>query len=89
MASFTIKAQLKTPAASPKSTLEQVVGLTNVDIVYSRPNMKGRIIYGDLVPFGKLWRTGANANTTISFSEDILVDGKTLKNTQYRQTRSL
>ncbi len=83
LASFTIKAQLKTPAASPKSTLEQVVGLTNVDIVYSRPNMKGRIIYGDLVPFGKLWRTGANANTTISFSEDILVDGKTLKKGKY------
>ncbi len=83
LASFTIKAQLKTPAASPRSSIEQVVGLTNVDIVYSRPNMKNRIIFGDLVPFGKLWRTGANANTTISFSDDILIDGKTLKKGKY------
>lgn len=83
LASITIKAQLKTPAASPKSSLEQVVGLTNVDIVYSRPSMKTRTIFGDLVPFGKLWRTGANANTTVSFSEDILIDGKTLKKGKY------
>ena len=83
LASITIKAQLKTPASSPKSTLEQVVGLTNVDIVYSRPSMKTRTIFGDLVPFGKLWRTGANANTTVYFSEDILIDGKTLKKGKY------
>lgn len=76
-------AQVKTPQPSPKATVEQVVGLTDVTIEYSRPSMKGRTIFGDLVPFGKLWRTGANANTTISFSEDVVIDGKTLKKGKY------
>jgi hypothetical protein len=76
-------AQVKTPAASPKSTLDQVVGLTDVEIVYSRPSMRGRTIFGDLVPMGKVWRTGANANTTISFSDDVTIDGKTLKKGKY------
>ncbi|MDI1255806.1 MAG: DUF2911 domain-containing protein [Flavobacterium sp.] len=80
---FTANAQLKTPQASPKSVVEQVVGLTDVIVDYSRPVMKGRTIFGDLVPFGKLWRTGANANTTISFSEDVVIDGKTLKKGKY------
>jgi tetratricopeptide (TPR) repeat protein len=80
---YAINAQVKTPAPSPKSTLEQVVGLTDVKIEYSRPSAKGRTIFGDLVPFGKLWRTGANANSTISFSEDVVIDGKTLKKGKY------
>lgn len=83
IASFTIEAQVKTPAPSPKSKLEQVVGLTDVAIEYSRPSAKGRTIFGDLVPFGKLWRTGANANSIISFSEDVVIDGKTLKKGKY------
>jgi hypothetical protein len=83
LASLTIEAQLKTPQPSPKSTLEQVVGLTNVTVDYSRPSMKGRTIFGDLVPFGKLWRTGANANTTVSFSDDVVIAGKTLKKGKY------
>jgi len=77
------EAQVRTPQPSPKSVLEQVVGLTNVTIDYSRPSAKGRTIFGDLVPFGKLWRTGANANTTVSFSEDVVIDGKTLKKGKY------
>lgn len=77
------EAQVKTPQPSPKSVLEQVVGLTNVTVDYSRPSAKGRTIFGDLVPFGKLWRTGANANTTVSFSEDVVIDGKTLKKGKY------
>ncbi|MES2544268.1 MAG: DUF2911 domain-containing protein [Bacteroidota bacterium] len=76
-------AQVKTPQASPKSVLNQTVGLTEVEIEYSRPSAKGRTIFGDLVPFGKLWRTGANANTMISFSEDVVIDGKTLKKGKY------
>jgi hypothetical protein len=76
-------AQVKTPQASPKATVDQAVGLTDVEIVYSRPSMKGRTIFGDLVPFGKIWRTGANANTTISFSDDVMIDGKTLKKGKY------
>lgn len=83
MASYTTNAQVKTPQPSPKATVEQVVGLTDVTVDYSRPGMKGRTIFGDLVPFGKLWRTGANANTTISFSEDVVIDGKTLKKGKY------
>ena len=75
--------QVKTPQASPKSVINQVVGLTEVEIEYSRPSARGRVVLGELVPFGKLWRTGANANTTISFSEDVVIDGKTLKKGKY------
>lgn len=76
-------AQLKTPQASPKATVFQTVGLTDVEIVYSRPAARGRAVFGNLVPFGKIWRTGANENTTISFSEDISIDGKTLPKGKY------
>jgi len=78
-----VSAQVRTPQPSPKSTLTQTVGLTEVVVEYSRPSMKGRTIFGDLVPFGKMWRTGANANSTISFSEDVVVNGKTLKKGKY------
>ncbi|MEJ2585727.1 MAG: DUF2911 domain-containing protein, partial [Robiginitalea sp.] len=71
--------QIETPAPSPSSTLKQMVGLTEVTVNYSRPSMRGRTVFGDLVPFGKVWRTGANANTTISFSQDVNVAGQTLK----------
>lgn len=80
---FNIQAQVKTPQLSPKATIFQTVGLTDVEIVYSRPSVRGRTIFGDLVPFGKLWRTGANKNTTISFSTDVVIDGKTLKEGNY------
>jgi Protein of unknown function (DUF2911) len=83
IANFTIEAQVKTPAPSPKATVNQVVGLTDVTVEYSRPSAKGRTIFGDLVPFGKLWRTGANANSTISFSEDVVIAGQTLKKGKY------
>lgn len=83
IASYVLNAQVKTPAPSPHSTISQVVGLTDVTIDYSRPSAKGRTIFGDLVPFGKLWRTGANANTTVSFSEDVVINGNTLKKGKY------
>ena len=83
IATFSTQAQVKTPQQSPKSVLNQVVGLTDVEIEYSRPSARGRVVFGDLVPFGKVWRTGANANTLISFSEDVLIDGKTLKKGKY------
>jgi tetratricopeptide (TPR) repeat protein len=83
VAPFVIEAQVKTPQSSPKATLNQTVGLTEVEINYSRPSARGRNIFGDLVPFGKLWRTGANENTTISFSDDVVIDGKTLKKGKY------
>jgi hypothetical protein len=83
IASYVLNAQVKTPQSSPHSTLTQVVGLTDVTIDYSRPSAKGRAVFGDLVPFGKLWRTGANANTTVSFSEDVIINGTSLKKGKY------
>jgi hypothetical protein len=76
-------AQVKTPAPSPHSKTEQKVGLTDITIDYSRPSMRGRTIFGDLVPFDKTWRTGANANTKITFSDDVSIDGKKLKKGTY------
>ena len=83
IANYAIEAQVKTPQPSPKATFEQVVGLTNIDVSYSRPSAKGRAVFGDLVPYGKLWRTGANANTTISFSDDVMIGGQALKKGKY------
>lgn len=81
--SFGMKAQIKTPQASPFQKLEQTVGLTEVTLEYSRPSMKGRTIYGDLVPYGKIWRTGANANSKIAFSDPVTIGGKELKAGSY------
>ncbi len=72
---FAADAQLKTPAPSPTQTIKQDFGLSSVELSYSRPGMKGRKIYGDLVPFGKVWRTGANNATTITFGEDVMIGG--------------
>ena len=76
-------AQIKTPAPSPFSKVEQVVGLTDVTLEYSRPAMRGRTIFGNLVPFDKIWRTGANARTKITFSDDVTIEGDTLKKGTY------
>lgn len=81
--SSSIQAQIKIPQASPYSKLQQIVGLTTVDVQYSRPSAKGRPVYGELVPYGKNWRTGANENTTISFSEDVTISGKLLPKGKY------
>ena len=83
LVNFIVEAQVKTPQASPESTVEQIVGLTKVEVNYHRPSIKGRVVFGELVPFGKVWRTGANENTIISFSEDVLIDGKTLSKGKY------
>ncbi len=83
IANFTIEAQVKTPQPSPKSALNQVVGLTDVVVEYNRPSAKGRVVFGDLVSFGKTWRTGANANSTVSFSDDVTIAGKQLKKGKY------
>lgn len=77
--SMTTFAQIETPAPSPFQKIEQKVGLTDVTLEYSRPSMKGRTIYGGLVPYGDMWRTGANASTKISFSDDVMVGGKEVK----------
>ena len=83
IANFTIEAQVKTPQSSPKTTVNQVVGLTDVTLDYSRPSAKGRVVFGDLVPFGKLWRTGANQNSMVTFSDDVVIKGNTLKKGKY------
>jgi hypothetical protein len=71
-------AQLKLPRASQKASVTQTVGLTDVTITYSRPGVKGRTIWGDLVPYDKVWRTGANEATSIAFSRDVTINGKAL-----------
>jgi hypothetical protein len=68
----------KLPRVSQKSTLTQTVGLTDITINYSRPGVKGRSIWGALVPYDKVWRTGANEATTIQFSQDVKIEGKAL-----------
>jgi len=76
---LTVNAQILTPQPSPSSKIEQKVGLTDVTLEYSRPNMRGRKIFGDLVPYGQVWRLGANQNTKITFSTDVKVGEATLK----------
>ncbi|MGZ3925088.1 MAG: DUF2911 domain-containing protein [Flavisolibacter sp.] len=82
--SFLANAQtLKTPAPSPSQTLKQDFGISSIELNYSRPGMKGRKIFGDLVPYGKVWRTGANSATRIKFSDDVTIGGQQLKAGEY------
>ena len=74
---------IKTPAPSPTQTLKQDFALSSIEITYSRPVAKGRKIFGDLVPFGKIWRTGANAATKVTFGEDVKVGGMPVKAGSY------
>jgi hypothetical protein len=75
--------QMRTPRPSPSATLMQTVGLTDITIKYSRPSVKGRAIWGALVPYDKVWRTGANEATTITFSDDVTVEGQKLPKGTY------
>lgn len=68
--------QLKTPQPSPAATIKQEFALSSVEVSYSRPAVRNRAIFGDLVPYGKIWRTGANGATTITFGEDVQFGGK-------------
>lgn len=74
------QAQIEMPQASPAATLETTVGLTDVAVDYSRPGLKGRgkKIFGDLVPYGEVWRTGANESTKVTFEDDVTIAGKPL-----------
>jgi tetratricopeptide (TPR) repeat protein len=80
---FTIQAQIKTPQPSPSSSVHQTIGLSEVSVDYSRPAMRGRVIFGDLVPFGKVWRTGANMRTKFTTDSDLKIEGKELKKGSY------
>ncbi|MBC8124123.1 MAG: DUF2911 domain-containing protein [Candidatus Kapabacteria bacterium] len=75
--------ELKLPALSPTSTITQEFSTTKMEIVYSRPSTRGRTVFGDLVPFGQVWRTGANAATKITFGEDVEIGGTTVKSGTY------
>ena len=75
--------QINTPRFSPASEIEQMVGLTEIEIEYSRPSMRGREVFGNLVPFGKVWRTGADNSTKISFDTDVIISGKTVQSGTY------
>jgi hypothetical protein len=71
-------AQLDLPRPSPNATVSQTVGLTDVTITYCRPGVKGRVIWGGLVPYDQVWRTGANEATTITFADDVTIEGAKL-----------
>jgi hypothetical protein len=74
---------LNTPAPSTTQTIKQNFGLGSIELSYSRPNLKGRSAIGELVPFGKVWRTGANSATTLTFSDDVIIGGKTIAAGKY------
>jgi hypothetical protein len=76
-------AQIEAPQPSPSAKIEQKVGLTDVTLEYSRPAVRDREIFGGLVPFGEVWRTGANANTKITFSDSVEIGGKKLAKGTY------
>ena len=71
------------PSASQHGTITQRVGLTDISVDYSRPDKRGREIFGGLVPYGKVWRTGANSPTTIKFSDAVKIEGKDLAAGEY------
>lgn len=80
---FVSAAQVKMPAPSPTQTIKQDFGIGTIELTYSRPSIKGRKIFGDLVPLNKLWRTGANAATRIFFSEPVEIGGKKIDSGTY------
>ncbi len=79
----TLQAQIRTPQPSPAAEIKQTVGLTEITISYSRPSAKGRVVFGDLVPLGQTWRTGANAATKFTFSDNVKLGGVDVKKGSY------
>ena len=78
-----VLAQVKFPAASPTQTIKQDFGMGNIELTYSRPSAKGRKVFGDIVPMDKLWRTGANAATKITFDNPVEIGGKKIDTGSY------
>ena len=77
------QSSLKLPALSPTAKISQDFSISNIEINYSRPSMRGRKIFGDIIPYGKIWRTGANAATKIKFGEDVEIAGQKVKAGEY------
>ncbi len=80
---FELNAQVQTPAASQLAKFETTIGLTKVSLEYSRPSKKGRTVYGDLVPYDAMWRTGANKNSIVTFSDNVKIGGSEVKGGSY------
>lgn len=78
-----LTAQINTPKLSPHCVLTQEVGFNEITVDYCRPSVKGRVIFGELVPFGKIWRTGANASTKIKFKDDVTMEGHDIPAGEY------
>ena len=76
-------AQVKMPAPSPGQTIKQDFALGSIELIYSRPSIKGRKIFGDLVPYNKVWRTGANSATLLKFSDAVEINGKKIDSGSY------
>jgi hypothetical protein len=74
---------LKVPSASTAQTVKQEFGLGSIELSYSRPNVKGRTVFGDLVPYGSVWRTGANSATTLTFSDEVIIGDKKVSAGKY------
>ena len=83
MMPYTHAQELELPRVSPKASVSYTVGLTNITITYGAPAVNGRVIWGNVVPFGQIWRAGANEATTVSFSTDVNIEGQTLKAGKY------
>ncbi len=78
-----VQSQDEPPRLSPKASVSQVVGYTEITITYCRPGVKGRQIWGELVPYNEVWRTGANEATTIEFGDDVMVEGNKVPKGKY------
>ncbi len=74
---------LRTPQPSPTQVIKQDMGIGNIELSYSRPGVKGRKVFGDLVPYGNVWRTGANNATTLTFTEEVIIGGKKIPAGKY------
>ncbi|MEJ7627315.1 MAG: DUF2911 domain-containing protein [Ferruginibacter sp.] len=83
VSAMAVQSQIKMPQPSPTQTLKQDFAMGNIELKYSRPAAKNRTIFGDLVPYGKVWRTGANSATTIRFSEPVEIMGKKVDTGSY------
>jgi len=84
LGAFSSSAQdMKLPVPSPASTLKQDFSTSSIEIAYNRPSAKGRQVFGGLVPYGQVWRTGANSSTAVTFGEDVIIGGQTLKKGTY------
>ncbi|MBD0353024.1 MAG: DUF2911 domain-containing protein, partial [Flavisolibacter sp.] len=75
--------ELRIPQPSPTQTIKQNFALGSIELSYSRPSMRNRKIFGDLVPYGQVWRTGANNATTLTFSDDVTIGGKNVPAGKY------